>query len=624
MKLTKITINKIYAYPIAKSSITQYIRKHFKQLFRQIMQQTSFLDKFEQHNKKISLFERLYCIVNELTDRPKCQYCKSNYVNRFIIEKNQYGKWCCPKCQASDNECIQKSKNTRKQKYGDENYSNKKQTLKTLKQKEINDPLYWEKRIAKTKATKLKNHGDENFVNVKKIKQTVEKHKAENPNYYYDREQKTKQTKIANGHDPNWNNREKYHQTCIKNFGVSSHTQTEKWKNDVKQTIQSIPDFYEKRNEKTQQTIINRYGKNYWLQTDECKNKKIISICKQKMETLMNCEYDIPIFSLDFLIQNDLNKTQYYKFKCLKCGKIFTTKLNRPNCEHYHCPKCFPICRSKNERLIYEYVKSIWNNQNEIFYHDRKVISPLEIDILVQSKDKKLGIEYNGLYWHSVEMAMNSNRYTNILDNYMKKLELCEQKNYKLLNIFEDEWLLNPTKIKNKIAFMLNLGKHISANECIIETHKNNIDLIYQNNCVAKLVFSKSRMNIHEEWEIQNYCTADGIIVDNGLNYAINEFEKQFKPKSIVTFIDRRWNNENDFANCGFFKQSFLSPQLWWFNTRLCERIISQTFEKTIAYELLNCKLSYNNNQHIQILNKNGWMRIYDCGKIKMTKYLSS
>ena len=152
MKLTKITINKIYAYPIAKSSITQYIRKHFKQLFRQIMQQTSFLDKFEQHNKKISLFERLYCIVNELTDRPKCQYCKSNYVNRFIIEKNQYGKWCCPKCQASDNECIQKSKNTRKQKYGDENYSNKKQTLKTLKQKEINDPLYWEKRIAKTKA----------------------------------------------------------------------------------------------------------------------------------------------------------------------------------------------------------------------------------------------------------------------------------------------------------------------------------------------------------------------------------------------------------------------------------------------------------------------------------------
>jgi len=95
--------------------------------------------------------------------------CKENYVNRFIKEKNCYSKWCSPSCQASDSECIQKGKETKKEKYGDENFNNAKQRKQTLIELAKNDSHYWKRRIEKTKNTKLRNHGDENFNNSKKI-----------------------------------------------------------------------------------------------------------------------------------------------------------------------------------------------------------------------------------------------------------------------------------------------------------------------------------------------------------------------------------------------------------------------------------------------------------------------
>lgn len=72
MKITKLTISKIERYPIAKSSMTTYLRHRFPRLHKQILKQTSFLDKFADDKKPISLYERLHCIKNGLHDRPKC------------------------------------------------------------------------------------------------------------------------------------------------------------------------------------------------------------------------------------------------------------------------------------------------------------------------------------------------------------------------------------------------------------------------------------------------------------------------------------------------------------------------------------------------------------------------
>lgn len=96
--------------------------------------------------------------------------CKKNYVRKFMKQQDCYSKWCSAHCQASDPECLAKSKQTRKERYGDENFNNLPQRTDTLKSKAEEDPQYWEKRVKKTKQTKLERHGNESYVNAEKAR----------------------------------------------------------------------------------------------------------------------------------------------------------------------------------------------------------------------------------------------------------------------------------------------------------------------------------------------------------------------------------------------------------------------------------------------------------------------
>ena len=60
------------------------------------------------------------------------------------------------------------------------------------------------------------------------------------------------------------------------------------------------------------------------------------------------------------------------------------------------CPKCVHHI-SKGESEIYNFVVSLVGEEN-VIQSERKLVSPKEIDIYIPSL--KIGIEYNGLYWH--------------------------------------------------------------------------------------------------------------------------------------------------------------------------------------------------------------------------------
>ena len=636
MTFTKKTIQIILNSKISKSHLNFFMKRHYPRIHKQIHQQTLFLDKFENEKKKISIFERLYCIEHNLSDRPKCQTCHKNYVRSFIGQIYRYSKWCCTSCQASDLECIEKAKKTNIERYGDPNFNNSEKSKQTLKQKLKDDPNYLKKRGQKIANTKFERYGDRGYYDKDKAKETLNQHIKENPNFWYEREQKSKQTKIKNGHDGNWNNREKYHQTCIEKFGVFSYPQSLEFKEKTKKTIDQIPDFYEKRNEKTKKTIDQipdfyekrnektkktcnkRYGVDFWLQTKDCRQRNYKSIIREKMKILNECEYDLPFFSYDFLLEHNLDKTFRYQFKCKKCGRIFTSRLILTHGKHYHCPKCYPRCFSKCERSILEYIKQIWINQNEIFYHDRKEICPLEIDILIKNNSMKFGIEYNGIYWHSIDQKTKK-----IDKNYhFNKTTLCEEKNIKLFSIFEDEYILNPLKVEDKIAKFLGVCQHIDGKSCIMQKNASSLCLIKSNEVVAELVFSKSRFNIKEEWEFISYETKKGIIVDDGLKILTDSFIQEFKPKSIVTFIDRSYSIEEEFLKVGFKIVNVLKPTCWWiFKKDFSFKYHNLEFKKNIASTILNEEFK-NTPQQIQKLIESNWIRIYDCGYIKMIKVI--
>ena len=405
---------------ISRDNLNRYIKNHYPEIFSYICDKTKALDKFSipnNKNKQISIFERLYCLQNNLIDRPKCKKCNKNYVNGFNIAKNEYKKWCCPSCQASDNDCIEKSKNTRKIKYNDKNYNGK---LKAKQTRINNFGSYHSTDFGKkVKNTKLLHFGNENFINIDKIKQTkFEKYGDEN----YTNTKKIKQTKFEKYGDENYNNRKQFKETLstFSNNKKSEIKEKRKQTNLKKYGVEFINQNSEIK-EKRKQTNLKKYGVETPLNLEYVhekikKSKRLDSWNK----IIQNDNYTEPYFSLDyFLSYSTDNDDINLDWKCKKCGNIFKAKYYSSR----KCPKCFPSIiqgTSKMEQEILNFLKTFY--LNDIFWknHENKKIlnNGKEIDIYIP--EKKLAIEFDGLYWHS-ECEKSDKKY------HLNKTLLCEK-----------------------------------------------------------------------------------------------------------------------------------------------------------------------------------------------------
>ena len=88
------------------------------------------------------------------------------------------------------------------------------------------------------------------------------------------------------------------------------------------------------------------------------------------------------------------------------------------------------------ENLVYSLAeKSIITNIKQIYTgeikeNSKSIIKPLELDIYLT--DLKLAIEYNGIYWHSIQRL-------NDKDYHLNKSLMCRKKGIRLIHIYEFE-----------------------------------------------------------------------------------------------------------------------------------------------------------------------------------------
>lgn len=122
--------------------------------------------------------------------------------------------------------------------------------------------------------------------------------------------------------------------------------------------------------------------------------------------------------------------------------------------EKYSSEKHNIKATSKVEKEVTRYVKEIYHD--EIIENDKTLIKNnnakfLEIDIFLPKLN--LGIEFNGVHWHST--------FFKNMNYHKDKVEICRNKNIKLIHIYEDLWKLKKDYIKNIIK------------ECIDGTFQN-------------------------------------------------------------------------------------------------------------------------------------------------------
>ena len=290
------------------------------------------------------------------------------------------------------------------------------------------------------------------------------------------------------------------------------------------------------------------------------------------------------------------------------------------------CCKCGQQ-NSKQENNIKKYLNDLNINYIE---NERNVLSGKEIDIYVPVH--KLGIEFDGLFWHS-DVYKDKNYHLN-------KTKECEEKNIQLLHIFEDEWLNKQEIVKSIIRSKLNIIenkiyarkckiKEINSNTCIEFLNTNHIQgninakikigLYYNNELVSVMIFGKKRVAmgnkiiVDNEYEMLRFCNKLNTQVIGGASKLLNYFKKTYNPKSILTFADRRYSNGNLYKQLGFKFIGNTQPNYWYFKKNGITRYHRFGFRKNI---LITEGFDPNKTER-QIMNERGYFRIYDCGHMK-------
>ena len=375
--------------------------------------------------------------------------------------------------------------------------------------------------------------------------------------------------------------------------------------------------------EAAKKTCLEKYGVKHYINIDKRSKTKF----KQSYEKYLKFSDVEPLFSLDEYTGIEYYK--YYKWKCKKCGNKFEDHL------YSHFPIC-PKCNKREykgvslmEKELVSFIKEIY--QGEIIENDRHVISPYELDIVVP--EKKVAFEFNGTFWHSE----NSPGFKKKENKCLIKTNLCNEKEYKLIHIWEHDWVNKNELIKNKIKAILGINQtKIYARKCIIKEisskekneflnkyhiqgeDKSNIKLglFFENELVAVMTFGKPRFNKNYEYELIRYATSKHVI--GGASKLLSYFEKNYKPKNIITYADRFYSIGNMYEKIGFNLLQVSQPGYFYVNSTGI-KISRYKCQKHNLKKILGNKY-HNDLSEFENMSLAKFYRVYDCGNLVYEK----
>jgi G:T-mismatch repair DNA endonuclease (very short patch repair protein) len=428
--------------------------------------------------------------------------------------------------------------------------------------------------------------------------------------------------------------KEKIISTSLIKYGCQSPNQADIVKTKKKNSLNinygvDNPMKSEKIKNKQINSLIINYGVDNPMKIDEIINKR-----KKDIEN--GTEFNIKRM-LDRIdnkiikyIRHDCNGNVH--FECKICNNNFeinsnllTSRLanNTTICTNCNKNKSF----SEIQKSIEEFLTSM-NVKYES--KNRKLLNGKEIDIYIP--DYKLGIEIDGLFWHSNKFKKNN--------YHLNKTEECEKQGIQLLHIFEDEWIYKQDIVKSIIKSKLNIIENkIFGRKCIIKKvnnklcsdflNKNHLQgnvgsgvklgLYYDDELISVMTFGRKRIsmgnkiNVDGEYEMHRFCNKTNYKIHGGASKLLNYFIKTYQPKSILTFADRRYSNGNLYKQLGFQFQYKTKPNYFYILPGEIKKHYRFKFRKNVLV-----KEGYDSlKTEFQIMNERGYLQIYDCGSIK-------
>lgn len=290
------------------------------------------------------------------------------------------------------------------------------------------------------------------------------------------------------------------------------------------------------------------------------------------------------------------------------------------------CPECSKgEVVSTAEKDIVDYIRSIAPVDATIMQSNRIVISPYELDIYIPNK--KIAIEFNGVYWHSEERGKDK------LYHYTK-WKMCKDKGIQLITIWEDEWRDKQDIVKSMLAHKLGVSqdRRVYARNTTLSPLSSSVARsfldsyhiqgfssgsayfgLYDNN--KTLVAISSWRKNKDTLYLERYATSCAVV--GGMGKMLKkgrEIAREYGCSEIVTFSDRQVSDGGLYEKLGFTLDKELDPDYKYVVKG--ERI--HKFNYRLKRFRSDPKLRFQEGlTEKELARINGLERVWDCGKTR-------
>ena len=319
----------------------------------------------------------------------------------------------------------------------------------------------------------------------------------------------------------------------------------------------------------------------------------------------------------------DYSKTSYVNAKtnvvigCPTHGDFLQLAQSHIN-QAAGCPKCSHTI-SKAEQYLADMLTS---KGLSLIQSDRKILNGLELDIVIP--EKKIAIEFNGVYWHSEANGKDKSYHLN-------KTTLANAAGYRLIHIWEDDFTEDSER---EINFILNAcgkveTKSVYARKTIIKEIPTSVSSPFLTkyhvqgsvissvrlgtfigeDLVAVTLFTKRKYG----YELVRHATSLKVI--GGLGKAVKHFHRLFG-EEIHSFCDLSRHDGRSYDLAGFVKSGSLNPDYKY--------VVDGKREHKFGFRLASIKTKFPEfyspeKSERQMMEDAGIPRVWDCGK---TRYI--
>lgn len=393
----------------------------------------------------------------------------------------------------------------------------------------------------------------------------------------------------------------------------------------------------------------------------DCGNTVIVNkqhLLNGHYRTCGRCPREYPQWLIDRLLDPEQKQLaidgiilpRKVEIACAKCGKPISFSLNSIIDMKTQKQKRLGCCKhcshqtSMQEKEILDFLLSLGLEKSQIKTNVRGIIrgeeknSYKELDFYLP--DYKLAIEYNGSYYHSEEKKPK--------DYHLKKFNLCEELGIRLISIFEMDWSTSKDKLKDLIKYSIIPKIKIPARKCVVKNiseqqafdfynlyhiqsksilAKINVGLYYKDELVSVMGFGSSsfhnRQNNDGDYELHRFVTKSGYTVVGGASKLLSYFEREFKPKLLLSYSWNDWYNGALYSILGFSFDHSVPPDYYWYlnreciNKRKCRLKDLQKKYPELYQESIDNKAS---NKEDYIMEKLGAIKVYRSGSKRWVK----